>query len=42
MSIEVENGDKKIRIRKEESVENRSKHLSIYTKESVIKSAYLL
>jgi hypothetical protein len=27
-------------MRKEESVENISKHLSIYTKESVIKSAY--
>ena len=27
-------------MKKEESVENISKHLSIYTKESVIKNAY--
>ena len=40
MSIEIESWDRKIRMKKEESVENISKHLSIYTKESVIKNAY--
>jgi hypothetical protein len=39
-SIEVESREKKIRMRKEERVENIGKHLSFYTKESEIKSSY--
>jgi hypothetical protein len=38
--IEAENGEKKIRMRKEEHVENVGKHLSFYTKKNEIMSAY--
>ena len=39
-SIKTESGKKKIRMRKEECVENIGKYLSFFIKESNIKSAY--
>jgi len=39
-SIKVKSGEKKIRMRKKENVENIGKYLSFYTKESETKSAY--